>query len=42
LRSPTRRAVFFEAARLYHERFGNGEGVIPATFDIIYLHGWKS
>ncbi|MDE2029624.1 MAG: methyltransferase domain-containing protein [Alphaproteobacteria bacterium] len=37
----TRRAVFFEAARLYRERFGDSEGRIPATFDIIYLHGWK-
>jgi SAM-dependent methyltransferase len=41
LRHPTRRAVFFEAARLYHERFADAEGHIPATFDIIYLHGWK-
>jgi hypothetical protein len=41
LRRPTRRAVFFEAARLYQERFADDEGNIPATFDIIYLHGWK-
>jgi SAM-dependent methyltransferase len=41
LRYPTRRAVFFEAARLYQERFADSEGLIPATFDIIYLHGWK-
>jgi SAM-dependent methyltransferase len=41
LRKPTRRVVFTEAARLYRERFGNAEGHIPATFDIVYLHGWK-
>lgn len=41
LRTPTRRAVFLEAARLYHERFSDCEGHIAATFDIIYLHGWK-
>jgi NADH dehydrogenase [ubiquinone] 1 alpha subcomplex assembly factor 5 len=41
LRRPTRRTVFFEAARLYQERFGDTKGHIPATFDIIYLHGWK-
>ncbi len=40
LRWPTRRAVFFQAAKLYQERFGTAEGLIPATFDIIYLHGW--
>ena len=40
LRHPTRRAVFFEAAKLYYERFGNAHGHIPATFEIIYLHGW--
>jgi NADH dehydrogenase [ubiquinone] 1 alpha subcomplex assembly factor 5 len=41
LRVPTKRAVFLEAARLYQERFGTTEGHITATFDIIYLHGWK-
>lgn len=41
LRRGTRRAVFFEAARLYRERYGDAEGRIPATFDIIYLHGWR-
>jgi SAM-dependent methyltransferase len=41
LRHPTRRAIFTEAARLYKERFGDSEGRIPASFDIIYLHGWK-
>ncbi|MDR3448259.1 MAG: methyltransferase domain-containing protein [Alphaproteobacteria bacterium] len=41
LRHATRRAVFFEAARLYQTRFGDAEGRIPASFDILHLHGWK-
>ena len=41
LRTPTRKAIFFETARLYQERFGDAEGKIPASFDVIYLHGWK-
>jgi len=41
LRVPTKKAVFLEAARLYKDRFGDENGHIPATFDIIYLHGWK-
>jgi SAM-dependent methyltransferase len=41
LRRFTRREVFEEAASLYKSRFVNAEGLLPATFDIIYLHGWK-
>lgn len=41
LRHPTRRAVFDRAADLYHTRHANDEGRIAATFDIIFLHGWK-
>ena len=41
LRTPTRRAIFSEAAHLYRKRFGDTDGRIPATFDIIHLHGWK-
>jgi hypothetical protein len=41
LRNFTRRSVFTEADLLYRERFGDAEGRIPATFEIIYLHGWK-
>jgi SAM-dependent methyltransferase len=40
LRVPTRRAVFFEAARLYHERYADARGRLPLSFDIVYLHGW--
>lgn len=41
LRAPTRRAVFFEAARLYQERYADARGRLPLSFDIVYLHGWK-
>jgi len=41
LRRPTRRAVFARAATLYRERFSNEEGLIHATVDILYLHGWR-
>ena len=41
LKRPTRRAVLFEAARLYRERFVTMDGRISATFEVIFLHGWK-
>ncbi|HAT36660.1 MAG TPA: SAM-dependent methyltransferase, partial [Rhodospirillaceae bacterium] len=28
------------AAAIYQDRFSDAEGRIPATFQIIYLHGW--
>jgi len=37
----TSRAVMFRAAALYLERFGDADGTIPATFKVIYLHGWS-
>lgn len=40
LRQPTRRAVFELAGRLYVERYGDADGRIPATFEIIFLTGW--
>ncbi len=40
VKHPTRRAVFMEAARLYAERSGDENGHIPASFDVIHLHGW--
>ena len=39
-RTPARRALFARAAALYHERFADAEGRIPATFDVVYLTGW--
>jgi hypothetical protein len=39
-RAGTRRSTLFEAARLYRSRFADGEGRIPATFQVIYLTGW--
>ncbi len=40
LRGATRRAVLFEAMRLYHDTFATPDGRIPATFDIVTLTGW--
>ncbi|HAA91876.1 MAG: SAM-dependent methyltransferase [Rhodospirillaceae bacterium] len=34
------RELFPRAAAIYQDRFSDAEGRIPATFQIIYLHGW--
>ena len=39
-KTPLRRAVLMKAMALYQEKFGNGEGRVPATFDILWLTGW--
>ncbi len=39
-RSFWRRATLARAALLYAERFGDAEGRIPATFEILFLCGW--
>lgn len=39
-RTPTRRAVFAAAAARYRALFGDENGRIPATFQILYLTGW--
>lgn len=36
----SRRDLFFRAAQLYAEKHGGKDGRIPATFEVIYLHGW--
>jgi SAM-dependent methyltransferase len=40
LMKTTRRQVLLEAARLYHEKFADAEGLVPATFQVIYTIGW--
>lgn len=42
LRQPTRRAVFDRAAAIYAERWGDDQGRIPATFELICLTGWAA
>jgi hypothetical protein len=42
LRRPTRRAVLARAAAIYLDRFGDAQGRIPATFEIICLTGWAA
>lgn len=41
LRGLSRRRVLLEAVRLYHETFGQPDGRIPATFELITLTGWS-
>ena len=40
IRHPTKRAVFFRAAEIYKDKFGQVDGSIPASFEIITLTGW--
>ncbi|HEX7006977.1 MAG TPA: methyltransferase domain-containing protein [Alphaproteobacteria bacterium] len=40
-RAFTRRATLLRAAALYQERHAGPDGRIRATFDVIYLTGWK-
>ena len=39
LRYPTKRAVFLRAAEIYQDKFGQSDGSIPASFEIITLTG---
>ena len=34
------RALFPKAASLYQRRYANSKGRVPATFQVLYLHGW--
>jgi NADH dehydrogenase [ubiquinone] 1 alpha subcomplex assembly factor 5 len=34
-------ATFAAAAAIYKEMYGNDDGTIPATFQVIHLLGWK-
>jgi len=36
----TRRALVMRAAELYQQRHAGADGRIPATFTVVYLHGW--
>ena len=37
---PLTRSIVARAAQLYAERFGEPDGRIPATFEIVHLAGW--
>jgi len=39
-RRPLGRAIFMRAAEIYQQRFGQADGRVPATFQILYLTGW--
>lgn len=36
----TRKTIMLRAAEIYHEMFGDEDGRVPATFEIITLTGW--
>lgn len=40
LRHPTRRGVILKAAQSYVDAHADPDGRIPATFEMIFLHGW--
>jgi SAM-dependent methyltransferase len=40
LRRPLRREMLARACAIYTERFGTGDGRVPASFDVIFLTGW--
>lgn len=35
------RTALFHAAEIYRDRFERLDGTLPATFEVIYLHGWS-
>lgn len=39
-KSATSRQIFMRAAALYQEKYQDADGLIPATFQIVYLSGW--
>lgn len=39
-RRPTKKALFLRAAEIYAERFGDPDGRVRATFEIVSLSGW--
>lgn len=40
-RTPVSRRLFLRAAELYAQRFSDPDGRLRATFDIVYLSGWR-
>ncbi len=37
---PPRRQLFCRASEIYKQRFGGPDGLVPATFDVVFLTGW--
>ena len=40
-RRPATRTLFLRAGEIYAERFADPDGRLHATFDIVYLSGWR-
>ncbi|KQT44368.1 SAM-dependent methyltransferase [Aureimonas sp. Leaf454] len=41
IRKPATRQLFLRAAQIYAERHSDADGRVRATFDVVYLSGWK-
>ncbi|WP_371224779.1 methyltransferase domain-containing protein [Roseovarius sp. 2305UL8-3] len=41
VRKPMRRALLMRACEIYQDSFGQEDGRIPATFELIFLTGWS-
>jgi len=39
-RTPASRRLLLRASEIYHERYADADGRVPATFQVIYLTGW--
>jgi SAM-dependent methyltransferase len=39
-RAPLRRATLLRMAELYRDRFGEPDGRVPATFEVVWASGW--
>lgn len=39
-RKPLGRDILIRAAELYQQEYASADGRVPATFEVIYLHGW--
>jgi hypothetical protein len=39
-RTPLKRSVLARAVEIYHDQFGDADGRIPASFEIIHMSGW--
>jgi len=40
-RGLARRATFLRAAEIYGERFALPSGRVAASFEVLFLHGWR-
>lgn len=39
-RQPLKRSTLMRAVQIYQETYADTDGRVPATFEVIYMHGW--